>query len=91
MLQMEMKGRETERVMFLILNYFFVLPPRPSFAPLLVPGEAKMSPGRASRLYGQPQLGYTYKNRNARERSWIDACAKYYFICKVFPGCYSPQ
>lgn len=67
-LKWRLKKAEKQRVMFLILT-FLVFPSKPSFAPSLVPDEAKMSPGRASLLYGQPQLEYTYKNRNVKERS----------------------
>lgn len=60
-LKIERKSRETERVLCWSS-------PRPFLVPWLVPGEAKMSPGRASLLCGQPQPGCTYKNRNGMRK-----------------------
>lgn len=49
-----------------------------------VPGVARMSPGRVSLLYGQPQPEYTCQSKNTKDRS------QGYFICQVFLGCCSP-
>lgn len=45
-----------------------------------VPGVARMSPGRVSLLYGQPQPEYTCQSKNTKDRS------QGYFICQVFLG-----